>query len=178
MHQLNAEYQRVFAAYQEKKSTLENQIRMKEQKIERLKRQIDKLTTRRNSLQCPYWADLIVKPLADALAAFTGKYAQVLGPCGLRAEVSIYLKDNPDDDIMRCAYDYITLVPDVTGDSVVMHYDTGRVVRDCVPGSIAEWNHFGNETLPLPDTIEEIAALLKHYKGHREGGIHDGTDGQ
>ncbi len=174
----NAEYKRAFDAYHQEKAVLEKQIYTKEAKIERLKRQIDKLTARKSKLQCPYWKDIIVKPLADALVAYTGKSAQVHGPFGLRAETNIYLTDNPGDDIMNCAYDYITLVPDTTGDSVVMHYDTGLVIRDCVPGSIAEINRFGNETLPLPDTIKEIAALLKHYEGREKGGCLDGTDGQ
>lgn len=173
MLDFHAEYKRAYDAYHQEKVALDSQIRSKEEKVERLRRQIDQLTTRRNNLQCPYWVDLIVKPLADALSAYTGKSAQVLGPCGLRAEVSIHLKDNPDDDIMHRAYDYITLVPDVTGDSVVMHYDTGCIVRDCVPGSIAEWNHFGNETLPLPDTIEEIVALLRHHEGAKAREAHE-----
>lgn len=63
---------------------------------------------------------------------------------------------------MSCSYDSITLTPEVCGDAVKLHYDTGRLIHECVPGSIGELNHFGNDTLLLPDTIEEITGLLHH----------------
>lgn len=44
-----------------------------------------------------------------------------------------------------------------------MRYDTGEKTGDYQNGSIGELNGFNNVTAPLPDTIPEIAALLRWF---------------
>lgn len=52
------------------------------------------------------------------------------------------------------------IVPDFNDDLLELRYDTGRVIRECPPNSIGALNNLGNETLPLPETLPEIAGLL------------------
>lgn len=106
--------------------------------------------------------DSVLRPLAKDLEAYLGKPVNVSGPFGLRAEALLRVYDSREAQTIS-AYQILTVVPDFSRDTLELRYDTGRIIRDCPPGSIGAINHLDNETLPLPDTISEIAVLLTHH---------------
>lgn len=113
------------------------------------------------------WIQMVVEPIAKELCKHTGhKYSEVFGPFGLRAETTIYLMDREDLRIYEKPTWSITLTPvfDFMGEEpdFRLRYDTGIVEKEYPRNSIGGLNNFGYETKELPDTIEEIAKLLRY----------------
>lgn len=142
----------LYAAYAEKRGELKKITT----KIEKHTAAIARLEKKRDKLwdTCG-WVKMLVYPLADALKDFTGaeKY-KVYGPFGLRADCSIYVKKGN-------MLGEITLTFD---SNWRLHYDTGEKDGSYERGSIGDLNGFDNVTAPLPDSVSEIAALLRWFE--------------
>lgn len=107
------------------------------------------------------WYDVAIMPLASDLAEATGLNATVSGPFGLRAECTIYLSAD------RGEKKYITITPvfldAIGGSELALFYDTGEVSNKFAPGTLGDFNRMNNISERLPDTLDEIVALLRAY---------------
>jgi len=135
--------------------------------FERAKRRLEK-----HRASYPDWINSVVKPLAKELAELRGMRFEIYGPFGIRCETSIYLlPHNSEKDIVHNPTWSIKLTPRglLHSDKAEIYYDTGKKKEPLSPkGSIAALNGFDNETAPLPDTVEEINALLRFSPGIKE----------
>ena len=111
------------------------------------------------------WLHNIVEPLAKALSKEFGMPHEIYGPFGLTAETSIYLYATKVHDICKGETYSITLEPHFDDDlrRVRMYYRTGKINEEYPKGTIGYYNNFGRETLPLPESMAEIKALMEHY---------------
>lgn len=100
------------------------------------------------------WLDSAVAALAADLEEYTGEAMKIGGPYGLRAEVII------------SSDSYILIVtPDFNDGTLKLYYDTGEVTEKHQPNTIGAVNGFNKVQVPLPDTIEEIAATMTRRAG-------------
>ena len=152
------QYNQAYHDYIVRCDALDAKIEIKQKQQGRLSAQIAQLKKQKRGAS-QAGAPRFLRPLAKDLEAYLDKPVNVAGPFGLRAEVLLRVFDNPETQAPS-AYRSLTIVPDFSRGTLELHYDTGRVVRECPPGSIGALNHIGNETLPLPDTLSEIALLL------------------
>jgi hypothetical protein len=156
------QYNQAYHDYIIQRDALDTRIEIKQQQMNRLSTQIKKLKQKKCALVFPNWIDSVLRPLAKDLEAYLGKPVTVSGPFGLRAEALLRVYDSQEAQTIS-AYQILTVVPDFSRDTLELRYDTGRIIRDCPPGSIGAINHLDNETLPLPGAIPEIAVLLTHH---------------
>lgn len=105
--------------------------------------------TKRGGGSAASWPDSSVAALAVDLEEHTGKPVEVSGPFGLRAEIVIK------------AGDICTIItPSFENGSFKLYYDTGERTGQYQPNTLGDWNGFNNVQAPLPDTFEEIAAVI------------------
>ena len=107
------------------------------------------------------WIEGFMHPLAEILAERAETKYKVLGPTGLSAAVTIYLMEDAsgrmDDDTRT-----ITIEPYFLPDGrFLFKYRTDEVTDDYRPGSVGAINGMNIVKKPLPDTIEEIEALVR-----------------
>ena len=107
------------------------------------------------------WIKGFMDPLAKILAERAETQYKVLGPFGISAAVTIYLMKDAshrmDDDTRT-----ITIEPYFLPDGrFLFKYRTDEVTDAYRPGSIGELNGMNIVKKPLPDTIEEIEALVR-----------------
>lgn len=141
---------------------IDQKIEQAERSIENAKKCIERLEKKRDEIFFSEgWVGGIVDPLAQELAARTGLCYEIYGPFGLRCETSIYLREDMSKRITEQETRSIYLVPvhDEDGNYVI-HYETGETKDGYQKGSIGYLNGMHRKTAPLPDTIEEIEALL------------------
>lgn len=141
-------------------------------KERRLKASVERaeMRLRKHQEKTCSWLEMVIDPIAMELCDHTGhKCFEIYGPFGLRAETTIYLMDADKPDIIHNDTWSITLTPDFDfmGEEPDFHlrYDTGRITEEYPRNSIGGLNNFGHETALLPDTIEEMAKLLRYCKG-------------
>ncbi len=135
---------------------LEKQAAAKRRKAEKLEADLRKMPV-------VNWKDEVVVPLAAELAKRLSKKQMVLGPCGIGAKVRICLVDNPDILLTQQDCLEIVIVPDFENGRMVFNYETGETDDRYERGTIGYMNGLNNITARLPDSIEEIAGLLRHY---------------
>ena len=111
------------------------------------------------------WFHNVVEPLAKALSKELKMPHEIYGPFGLTAETTIYLYATKIHDICKGETYSITLEPHFDDDRkrIRVYYRTGKINEEYPEGTIGYYNHFGRETLPLPESMEEIKALMEHY---------------
>lgn len=111
----------------------------------------------------PKWINACIRPLAADLGEMTGLKAEVSGPYGLRAECVIYLNKDGGKGERK----FIVLTPHFyhAGNYIEIEffYDTGETEERYEPNTLGDYNGFNNISAKLPDTLEEIAALLRTY---------------
>lgn len=95
------------------------------------------------------WLDSAVAALAVDLENYVGEVFEVGGPYGLRAEVVI----------SSSSYS-LTVVPCIKNNGLELYYDTGKVKQSHQPNTIGAVNGFNNLQARLPNTIEEIVAVM------------------
>ena len=148
------EHQSIINKAKENVKTAEKRLQKAQARVEKLEQQLNKL---------PYtcWVDGVVEPIAKILAERTGLHWDIYGPFGVMCETSIYLMKNKDVSITKQKTLAIRLEPhfDQHGDLIIC-YRTGETTNEYPKGSIGWMNGMNCETAPLPDTIEEIQALL------------------
>jgi hypothetical protein len=119
-----------------------------DRKIEQREAQIERLQKRRANVPCTHWTEDLIKPLAAELAARTGLSWELYDLRGMKTATSIYLRADMSKKITEQPTLRITLEPRRIDGLIVTFYRTGKKVGiNCA-------------TAPLPDTIEEIEALL------------------
>lgn len=110
--------------------------------------------TQRSKGSIASWLDSAVAALAADLEEYTGERMEIGGPYGLRAEAII----SSDSYIL-------ILTPYFDSGSLKLYYDTGETTEKHQPNTIGAINGFNNVQAPLPDTIEEIAAVMTRRAG-------------
>lgn len=132
--------------------------------IEKRRKQIQRLEKKRDklALQAPDWVRDVMHPLAQEIAMKLNQFYDVKGPFGIRAEVSIYIIEDPDMSIIDQGQWSITITPHFNNDGdMEFYYDTGEVKEDFAPGTVGSMNGMNNVEAPLPENIDEIIKLLK-----------------
>lgn len=143
----------------------------KEKKLEELVERAE-MKLRKHREKTNSWIQMVAEPIAKELCEYTGhKHFEIYGPFGLRAETTIYLMDADERDIIHNDTWSITMMPEFSFGMAIpdfrLFYDTGNI-REVYPrNSIGGLNNFGHETALLPDTVEEIAKLLRYSKGEK-----------
>lgn len=157
------EYNRAFQARKAEWEAVDAKIEKSQEEIERIKRRIERLQKKRSKIRFQEsWVQGIVDPLAQELAARAGLCYTVYGPFGLRCETTIYLCSDLSKSITEQVTRSITLTPGHDAeDNYVIYYDTGEVDEGYQKGSVGYLNGFQYKTAQLPDTIEEVEALLR-----------------
>ena len=136
-----------------------------DRKIEEREAQLKRLQKRRDNVTSTNWIDGIVKPLAEALAVHTGLPCTICGPFGLSCETSIYLFEDADKSICEQKTRSIRIIPVFKYNDSTVVYDTGEKSGKYADGTIGATNNLDRVTRPLPDSIEEIVALLIESEG-------------
>jgi hypothetical protein len=142
-----------------------------EERIELRKQQVARLEKKR---QRAYddpdikWVDALVRPLAADLAGIIGAAEyEVIGPQGLGSRVTLIFYDSPVpvDEYGRKKWmeveeprTFLTILPD---DLPNLCYETGERTVEYLPGTIGEMNGMNNVTAPLPDSIDEVAEIIR-----------------
>jgi len=107
----------------------------------------------------PRWIDVAVVPLAQDLEQATGLKATISGPFGLRAECVISLNKDGAEGERK----YLVLTPCFKDNSITLFYDTGETRKRFEPLTLGDYNGFNNVQKELPESLEEIAAVLRNY---------------
>ena len=134
------------------RSIIEDRIGMRERQIKRLRKRLDKLS-------CPPWKDCVTA-IAEELARRTGLKYEICGPFGLNSQISIYLLADDSKGTTEQPTRSLTLMPGFTDEELHLRYWTGESTKEYAPNTIGELNGGNMVTAPLPDTMEEIEALL------------------
>lgn len=138
---------------------IREKIQVREKQIERLKKKMEKREKAYYEKDFPNWIETIVKPLMHDLEKHTGLHGEIYGPFGICCKTSIYLRKDMKESITEQSTLHITIEPP-TNDRKI-YYETGEVNNRYAKGSIGELNGMNKVKAQLPDTIEEIVALLR-----------------
>lgn len=138
---------------------IREKIQEKEKQLERLKKKLKKRENDYYEKDYPNWIETIVKPLMHDLEKHTGLYGEIYGPFGICCKTLIYLREDMEKSITEQSTLHITLEPPM--DDGKIYYETGEIKSRYAKGSIGELNGMNNVMVVLPDTIEEIVALLR-----------------
>lgn len=95
------------------------------------------------------WLDSAVAALAVDLENYVGEAFGIGGPYGLRAEV-----------VLSSPSYSLTIVPCFKNDGLELYYDIGMEAKNHQPNTIGAVNGFNKLQARLPNTIEEIAAVM------------------
>lgn len=161
--------QGIYAAYSEYNKKYEA-------RKEQLERLIYKHTWALKQLEKRHqgWFDRVLVPLAVAISSELGGLPyEFYGPFGLSCETSVYFFPTDGHDITKDETYRLTVYPEHREgghgyvDGFYLAYDTGRRLDTYKPGSIGHLNNMNNVKEELPDSLEEIMALLKH--SHYDG---------
>lgn len=151
---------------EEKRDKIQERINAKREKINRLENQIDKLTSKYWKTEVPSWIDYLVVPLAEKLAEHFECEYEILGPFGLGARTSIWLKPTADSDI-EDIISSITLIPLLRSEGQpLLEYETGESKESNVfpKGSIGEMNGFNKVVEPLPQDLNAVIKIMEKRK--------------
>ena len=162
MQGIYSEYREYDQKYQARKEQLERLIYKHKRTLDRLE----------HSHQG--WFDRVLVPLAVHISSELGGLPyELYGPFGLSCETSVYFFPTEGHDICKDETYSLTVFPEWREggygyrDGFYLAYDTGLRRNLYKPGSIGDLNCFNTVKDELPDSLEEIMALLKH--SHYEG---------
>lgn len=143
-------------------ATAKQKIAETEEKVRRAYGRLNKLERNRNKLPSTSWIDAIVEPLAKALSEFKGLPWEIFGPFGITCQTAIYLREDMTKSICNQPALSITLEPHYGPDGkFTVLYRTGETTNEYAQGTIGQINGMNCVKAPLPNTVEEIAALLR-----------------
>lgn len=148
---------------------LQKEIEKREERIERAKRQIEKLENKLNNDEYhAYWIDDVVVPLMHDLEKLAGDgwYGEIYGPFGILCETSIYLRKDMSKSICEQPTYGLTVYPPMRNEKN-MKFQTGEKIELYRKGSIGELNGGNYVKADLPDTVVEIWKLMR-YTGKEE----------
>lgn len=112
------------------------------------------------------WVACVICPLAEEMASRFGMKASVAGPWGLASRVFINLFDT-DLKMEGDRFDVGRKFLIVRGDfdengNLMLLYETGEEITRYLPGTLGEVNGFNMVVRPLPNSLDEVAALFKY----------------
>lgn len=112
------------------------------------------------------WVACVIWPLAEEMASRFGMKASVVGPCGLASRVFIKLFDT-DLEMEGDRFDVGRKFLIVRGDfdengNLMISYEPGEKITRYLPGTLGEVNGFNMMVRPLPNSLDEVAALFKY----------------
>lgn len=140
-----------------------------DKKIIQKQRQLERLEKRKQKAPWTSWINGAVVPLAKQLEELTGLTHEIYGPFGLSFSTSIYLRKDMTKGICDQETRSITLRPGWDRQrEFCITYETGEMESNYPAGSLGDLNGMGKATKPLPDTVEEILALLVSCGAHEE----------
>lgn len=131
-----------------------------QEELSRVQRKLARYQAKRGELIPTFnWIETFVHPLAQAIQQELGLASyEAYGPFGLRSEVSIFWHSS-EDDLDKPTYS-LRLTPYNLATGVI-HFDTGEVSEHYDPNTIGALNGLGNQTAPLPDSLDELIHQLK-----------------
>ena len=145
--------------YRQKEIECRAEMKRIDEKISQRRKQIERLEKKRHRVWASYgWYNDVVVRLMHDLEKETGLKGEIYGPYGLRAETSIYLRE----DMSKSICDTETWSIELENREDGTYYATGKESDEFEPMSIGWLNGFHHIMEPLPDTLEEIKCLLRH----------------
>ena len=159
-----AMYQVKYADQEGRRKVIRDKIEKKQNQIEKITAQIDGLENRLYKIAHVSWIDEIIEPIAKAMTEqLPDRHYEVLGPFGLCARVSIHFYRDEitgqsrwkGDNTLSITFDPADLN---AGDIQIVDYETntGRFAK----GTLGEVNGMNYPTIPMPETIEGLIALM------------------
>ena len=134
------------------------------ERITHRENQIRRLKTRRNKLECPYWINEIIEPIAKKMCEhFPDRRYEILGPFGLSSEVAIHFsKQDATEQERREVSNVISIsfVPRNLNAGEIGIRDYSRNTGEYGKGTIGEVNGMNYPTTPIT-TDTTIADLVK-----------------
>lgn len=162
METIKNKYVESYRLYQEERNALDEKIAKRHEDIARAERSIERLNKKKLELEHPSWVEMLVKPIAEKFSEEFGLSYDIYGPFGIRAYVTIYWMENKEISIVEQPTKSLTLEP-FDLEKGQLYYETGKK-REGVcyhPNSIGAMNGMDREVLPLPDSFDEIKALIR-----------------
>ena len=132
-----------------------------QEELSRVQRKLARYQAKRGELIPTFnWIETFVHPLAQAVQQELGLSSyEVYGPFGLRSEVSIFWDSAEVYSLNKSTYS-LRLTPHDLAQGVI-HFDTGEVSERFAPNTIGALNGLGNQTAPLPDSLDDLIHHLK-----------------
>lgn len=166
MKQLRETYMEQEREYKKSIKALDDACLAKYAQIDKIRRQIEKLEKKRSDLQDTRPSQHeVIRDLAKKISEELGNIPfEVHDPFGLCAETSIHLMDTDGGR-------YSLYLRPYDGEAEWITYDTGKIRTDhiCPPGSIGDLNGMNRLFKPIPDSFEEIMAIVKSSKYYPNG---------
>lgn len=135
-------------------------IEASSEKIRKLEAGIERYKERMNKVKRPHWTDALFTIKSDMERISGMEYKASGNTLGIGCGTYINLV-GVDGDKM-----YLCIVPKHNeADEMVLEYETGETASHYQPGTIGAINGLNNVTAPLPDTAEEIFAIMKKVSG-------------
>jgi len=134
---------------------------------DRLRGQIEEGKAQLDKLECPFWIDEILRPIAEHLLEqpeFADRTYDVLGPFGIgsRASIHLYKKGVPKELKFKdenCVS--ITFEPGNLQAGELRIVDYSRNLQRFAPGTIGELNGFNHPTIPMKRNTRELVAAVR-----------------
>lgn len=161
MEELKSQYIEQAKAFEQLENEINLKIAKKRQSIQRAQTAITKLEDKKWKLEYPHWINSLVKPIGEHFAKEFNKRYEIYGPFGIRAQTTIYWREDMTKSITEQPVLSLTIVP---GDlsKGELYYETGKVKDKFAKNTIGDVNGMNREIALLPDSIEEIKKLITH----------------
>lgn len=164
-----AQYKDIYVCAEESRRGGARKLEKIDAQVAELKQQIVKLYDEReaivahyNSCRFPNWLDDIVRPLARALADASGfQRHTVTGPCGIASRTFLCVWSCDP----RFEGKAIVIQPAFDEDKISFVYETGEVENSHPSGSLGAESGLNFVTAPLPDSLDEILAVMSPLPG-------------
>jgi len=129
--------------------------------IEKREKEIEKLNEKLKTIR-PFWVSTIIHPIANELAQYMHRTAEILGPFGLTCQVSVYFHKKGAADKFEDSKS-ITFRPVDLDKGVIGVVNKQTDTRQYAKGTVGDINDMNHPTVKLgPNTT--IKELLKWVK--------------
>jgi hypothetical protein len=143
-----------------RREEIEAKIKKHQEATERHERAIQRLKGKEAKIDYISWIDEIIKPLGAELSKRLELPYEIYGPFGLRAATSIYLRKDMKRSICDQETWSITIIPSDLSTGL-LKYETGEVKEGYSRNTMGDLNGFNNVLAYLPESIDDIVALLR-----------------
>ena len=148
---------------EDRENNLRGQVAQLRRMADVLEAEADATKSERCGAQTVSWVDEIIRPMAESIAKRKGKKAEVLGPQGIAAKVTIIFHNRDDGGCFMewSEKEVLTLEPKMRSNEPWLYYETGEMEERYPSGSLGAMNGFNYATAKLPDDEDDIAALFR-----------------